>query len=224
MKTIAQTLLLTQVVLGLSVSAVEAQDEKAASVAYRLTERRTTHVDDPAEASQLVDTFKKLGCEATIDDHGRHLDVSFRLSVWKSITLKSEENAHRWEDWLKKNGFETIHAHGEDDGHAGHNHNVLQAGHSHDDGHDHGHNSGEVLTYSMSRWKTLHARDRNEADQLVAVMKGLGCEVRTDEHAGHSDIVIRCPQLMHLELPSHRVVSSWETWLKQKGFQTRHVH
>lgn len=224
MKTIAQTLVLTQIVLGLSLSVAEAQDDKAATVAYRLTERRTTHVDDATEARQLVDRFKKLGCESSLDDHGRHLDVSFRLSVWKSMTLKSEENAHRWEDWLKKNGFETIHAHGEGDDHAGHSHGSLPAGHKHDDGHDHGHGSGEILTYSLSRWETLHARDRGEADQLVAIMKGLGCEVRTDDHAGHSDIVFRCPRQMHLELPSHRVVTGWEKWLQQKGFRTEHAH
>lgn len=224
MKTHAQTLLMAQLALALSLSTAEAQEARPATVAYRVTKMQTLHFDASAEARQYVETVRKLGCEASIDDHGNHLDVSFRLAEWKSITLRTEATAHKWEDWMKANGFETIHAHGEDDGHAGHNHGVVPSGHSHDDGHDHSHASAEVLTYSLSRWQTLHARNRGEEDQLVAILKGLGCDVRTDEHEGHSDIVFRCSRQMHLELPSHRVVTGWEKWLQQKGFRTEHAH
>lgn len=227
MKTLTQTLLMTQLVVGLSLSAAQAEEGKAASVAYRAAKERTTHFDDSATARQFVEAVRKLGCEASIDDHGNHLDVSFRLAEWKSITLKTEKLAHQWEDWLKKNGFETIHAHGEDGDHAGHDHSGLKhrevsSGHSHGDGHNHG--TGEVLTYSLTRWQTLHARNQSDEDQLIAVMKGLGCDVRVDEHGGHGDITYRCPRPMHLEMSSHRVAASWEDWLQKKGFRTEHVH
>ena len=231
MKAFAQTLLMAHLALGLSLSAAEPEVAKPATVAYRVTKPKTIHFDAPAKARTFVEAVKKLGCQARIEDHGDHLDVSFNLAMWKSITLTTEESAHRWEDWMKRNGFETIHAHGENDSHSGHNHGGDggagaggAAGHSHDDGHDHSHVSAEVLTYSVSRWQTLHARNPGEEDQLVAILKGLGCDVRTDAHEEHSDIVFQCPQPKHLELPSHRVASDWEKWLQQKGFRTEHAH
>ena len=40
----------------------------------------------------------------------------------------------------------------------------------------------------------------------------------------HDDVVFRCPRPMHLDLPSHRVASGWESWLQRTGFRTEHKH
>ena len=175
-----------------------------------------------------------------MDDRSGHSDVLYRLTSWKSLTLATEDTAHKWEDWMKKAGFETLHAHGDDDDHSdqdhvGHNHGTagdahaehqhgLADGHFHGDGHDHGHASQEILTYSLPNWQTTHTRDRTEATELQAVLKGLGCDVRTEAHDNHDDIIFRCPRPMHIELPSHQVAAGWEDWLRSTGFRTRHVH
>ena len=80
-------------------------------VAYRLTQWKASHFDDQARARQHYDTVKKLGCEAKQDDHGGHIDVSYRCEKWKEIALKDHDAVHRWEKWLKAAGFETKHTH-----------------------------------------------------------------------------------------------------------------
>ena len=231
MKSMLKTILITQFALGLGIGSVQLQAQPPAvgnppSVAYRLLETKTIHFEDAQKAQLHLDSVKKLGCEAKMDDHGDHQDVMYRLKSWKALTLADEKTAHQWEDWMKKSGFETLHAHGEDHDHAdhdhaGHDHGPLEKGHSHDDGHDHGE---EVLSYSLPEWKTTHAKDQQGADELVAILKGLGCEVRADQHDGHGDVVFRCPRPMHLELASHKAASGWEEWLKKTGFRTQHAH
>jgi hypothetical protein len=80
-------------------------------VAYRLVEWRTAHFDDETAAKRHFETLKRLGCEAKMDPHGGHIDVSWRCPKWHEITLPTHSAAHRWEDWLKASGFETRHEH-----------------------------------------------------------------------------------------------------------------
>ena len=61
-------------------------------------------------------------------------------------------------------------------------------------------------------------------DEFVALMKGFGCEVRTEKHSGHVDTSVRCPEWKHIELPTHKVAQSWESWLAKTGFEVRHEH
>ena len=229
MKSMLKTILITQFALGLGIGSVQLQAQPPAvgnpsSVAYRLRETKTIHFEDVQKAQLHLETVKKLGCEAKMDDHGDHQDVMYRLKLWTALTLADEKTAHQWEGWMKRSGFETLHAHGEDHDHDDHDHGPSEGlgdGHSHDDGHDHGE---EVLSYSLPEWKTEHAQDQKGADELVAILKGLGCEVRADQHDGHGDVVFRCPRPMHLELASHKAASGWEDWLKKTGFRTQHDH
>lgn len=235
MKSILKTILITQFALGLGIGSAQLQAQRQSagappSVAYRLKETKTIHFDDSQKAQLHLDAVKKLGCEAKINDHGGHMDVMYRLTTWKALTLADENTAHSWEDWMKKSGFETLHAHGEEhshgaagDAHFGHQHGLAD-GHFHGDGHNHGPASEEILTYSMTEWKTTHSRDQQEADELSAIMKGLGCDVRVQAHGDHDDVMFRCPLPMHLELASHSAASSWESWLQQTGFRTQHIH
>lgn len=240
MKQLITTLIVTQLAIGLSVGASQSSAVEPPSIAYRLKETKTIHFDDGRKAQLHLDAVKKLGCEAKMDDHGGHMDVMYRLKTWKALTLADENTAHQWEDWMKKSGFETLHAHGEEHDHsgadhAGHNHGAaggshaghqhgLEDGHFQGDGHDHGQAAQEILTFSLSTWKTTHSKDRRDEDELIAILKGLGCEVRTDNHDGHGDVVFRCARPMHLELPSHKAATGWDDWLKRTGFRTQHVH
>ena len=236
MNKLIKTLLMTHVAIAMGAMTPQLSAAEPSSVAYRLKETKTMHFDDVRKARLHLDAVKKLGCEAKMDDHGNHFDVMYRLTTWKALTLADERTAHQWEDWMKKSGFETLHAHG-DNGHAGHNHGLadghfygdghnhgLSDGHFHGDGHDHSSGAAEVLTYSLREWKTTHTRDRREAEELTAVLKARGCDVRSQAHGDHDDVVFRCPRPMHLDLPSHRVASGWESWLQRTGFRTEHKH
>ena len=245
-----KSMLLVQVAVVLASGNAELLAAEPPSVAYRLRQTKTVHFDDAGKAQLHLETVRKLGCEAVMDSHGGHMDVSYRLTSWKALTLVSDQTAHQWEDWMKKSGFETLHAHGEDHDHsglnqtgadhAGHNHGTagtsapgarpLASGHFHGDGHNHGavggdaHAVQEVVSYSLSNWSTTHARDQRESDEVVAILRGLGCEVKEERHDGHADVIFRCARPMHLELPSHQVALGWENWLQKTGFRTQHMH
>ena len=76
----------------------------------------------------------------------------------------------------------------------------------------------------LPNWKTIHSNDGAQMSELVALMKGLGCEVRTEDHGGHKDVSVRCPQRKHIEVDSHQAATGWQDWLRKNGFETRHEH
>ena len=197
----------------------------AEAIAYRLPKWNTMHFEDSVKAKQHLETVKKLGCEAKQDSHSGHIDVAYRASNWKSLEVANDKLAHQWEAWLKGAGFETLHGHDhgkhDHDGHdhAGHDH----AGHDHD-GHSHGPGGAEVVAYRLPSWKTVHFKKKAEMEEFVALMKGFGCEVRTESHSGHVDTTIRCPKWKNIELPNHKVAQSWQTWLAKNGFEVKHEH
>lgn len=205
----------------LALAAIANFTEAAESIAYRLSNSKEMHFDDPQKAEQHLAAVKKLGCEASLDSHNGHTDVIYKSTRWQSIEVATDTLAHQWEDWLKQAGFETIHGHAADHGgnHAGHDH----AGHDHS-GHNHGPGEAEEVAYQLPSWKTIHIEDESQLPQLVAIMNGLGCEVRSEKHGGHADLSVRCPTWKHIELSSHRAATNWEGWLKQNGFVTRHEH
>lgn len=101
-------------------------------VAYRLTKTKIAEIDDTSKANKLVKILKQLGCEVKQEDHGVHTDISYRCPKWRTLTLKTDDSAHKWEKWLKSQGFETEHH----DDHDGHDH----SGHDHpSEGPHHGH-------------------------------------------------------------------------------------
>ena len=85
-------------------------DEKY-TVDYRLKNWKTVHFEDAKRAKTHVETVKKLGCEVKQEDHGGHIDVTYRCPEWKTMSVKSHDEAHKWEKWLKASGFETKHKH-----------------------------------------------------------------------------------------------------------------
>ncbi len=92
---------------------VHANEPNAAAkelVEYRLEKWKTTHAEGD-QGDKLVETLKTLRCEVKVGSHGGHTDVNYRCPKWQQLALKSHEEAHQWEAWLKKHGFETKHAH-----------------------------------------------------------------------------------------------------------------
>jgi hypothetical protein len=80
-------------------------------VEYRLTKWKNAHFDEVEQANTFVSTLKKLECESEMHDHNGHTDVRYRCPKWKQISLKTHDEAHKWEHWLKARGFETKHVH-----------------------------------------------------------------------------------------------------------------
>jgi hypothetical protein len=80
-------------------------------VEYRLTGWKSVHFKDAAQAASYMKTFKSLHVECKQATHGDHIDVSFRCPKWQTLTLKSHSEAHNFQGFLSKIGFETKHAH-----------------------------------------------------------------------------------------------------------------
>jgi len=95
---------------GMLVRAAEPTIAAKEMVEYRLQKWKTTHAEGD-KTKKLVATLKKLRCEVKVDSHGGHTDVNYRCPKWQKLALKSHKEAHSWEGWLKKYGFETKHAH-----------------------------------------------------------------------------------------------------------------
>lgn len=80
-------------------------------VEFRLMDWKALHFDQASQAKAYYETFKGIGCECKQENHGDHIDVAFRCPKWRSLSLKSHSEAHKWEAFLKKAGFETKHEH-----------------------------------------------------------------------------------------------------------------
>ena len=94
---------------GAVAQADEAHEKEV--VEYRLQKWKTIHFHDVQKAKTHFDALKKLGCEVKQGDHDGHIGVTYRCAEWKKISPKTHSNAHKWEEWLKKSGFETKHVH-----------------------------------------------------------------------------------------------------------------
>lgn len=184
------------------------------TIAYRLTEPKTVHFDDDQKLAAHLGQVQKLGCEVTQGEHAGHGDVTYRCAKWKGLTVASDELAHQWEEWLKGAGFETLHGHSEEheEGHE----------HAHDHGHEHGEEAEEV-TYTLSDWVTVSPKDPGEADELVAIAKALGCEVKEVREPEAIKVSFRCLDQKHIECSSHQAAEFWQQWLAKTGFKAEHA-
>ncbi|EMI29042.1 hypothetical protein [Rhodopirellula europaea] len=108
---LAVAALVASVAMGsMLVHATEPSTAAQELVSYRLEKWKTTHAEGD-QSDKLVKTLKTLRCEVKVGSHGGHTDVNYRCQKWQQLALKSHEEAHQWEGWLKKYGFETKHAH-----------------------------------------------------------------------------------------------------------------
>jgi hypothetical protein len=80
-------------------------------VRYQLTDWKAKHIHDAKKADTITKTLKDLGCEVKRDQHNGHIDVKYRCPKWKELKLKTHDEAHKWEKWLKEFEFKTEHKH-----------------------------------------------------------------------------------------------------------------
>ena len=217
---------------ALALSSLGSVANAAEFVAFCLPQWKEMHFDDAGKAQEHMAAVQKLGCEAKMDNHGGHTDVVYRSPQWKSMEVADDKLAHQWENWLKKSGFETLHGHAADHtghdeaGHEGHDHaahDLATDDHDHA-GHSHAPGKSEEVAYRVTQWKSLHLDNPAQVAELTAMLQGLGCELKTTEHAGHSDLNFRCPQWKHIEVGSHEVATTWQNWLQKTGFEVKHTH
>jgi len=82
----------------------------------------------------------------------------------------------------------------------------------------------EIVKFRLTKWKTAHVKDTVSAETLGETLEKLGCEVKLHAHGDHNDVTYRCAQWRSMALKSHSEAHKWESWLKSKGFETRHEH
>lgn len=190
------------------------------TIAYRLLENKTLHFDELQKASEHLDAVKKLGCEVAPAGHEGHSDVTYRCPKWKALTLANDELVHQWQEWLEAAGFETLHGHSEEE-HAEHEEgHTAEHAHEHEEA-EHGEHH-ELVEFRLTTWVNLPPQDGVDSQELMAIVKALGCEVQESQQANTPNIAIRCAEWKHLELPSHEVAERWLQWLAKAGFETKH--
>jgi hypothetical protein len=218
--------------LRINTKAFGQEPHAESTIAYRLPENKTLHFDDLQKASEHLEAVKKLGCEVTPAGHDGHNDVTYRCPKWKSLTLANDELVHQWEEWFEAAGFETLHGHSEED-HAEHEenhaeenaHSEAEHGPEHEEGHAEEHAHGEEheeVEFRLANWVNLPPQEGIDSQELIAIVKALGCEVQDSQQAGEPKLTVRCSEWKHLELPSHEAAESWQQWLTKAGFETKH--
>jgi hypothetical protein len=100
-----------RLLLGLSLTLIPAIGMADETVRYQLASWKAKHIHDDTKADKIVVTLKKLGCEVKKHQHNGHVDVSYRCPKWRQLDLKSHDDAHKWESWLKEFEFKTEHKH-----------------------------------------------------------------------------------------------------------------
>ena len=97
-------------VVDMTTASATAAEHKE-TVAYRLVNARTMHIDDDKTAQQYHKTLLNLGCESRLEGHAGHFDLTYRCPQWESAQFVNHQSAHKWERWLKSLGFEVSHRH-----------------------------------------------------------------------------------------------------------------
>ena len=225
MRMLANLLSIATAALFLGSSFLLAKD---VSVAYKTKKTVTQSFRETAEAEKHLQALKKLGCKVSSQQAEDSIVIQYECPKWRVVSVSSEKLAHQWEKWLRRAGFDIVHGHSEDheDSHEHHAHSererdAPQKGHSHDDQHAH---EQEELQYRLPRQVTLHPEQEGAYQELIAILKGLGCTLDIDSHDGHTDIIVQCRSWRHAEFSSHQSAQEWEKWLKGFGFEVKHSH
>ena len=177
-------------------------------LAFRMESWKAAHFEDTAKASQHAEVLKQLGCEVKTLQHNGHTDVECRTVLWQSLALDTQEQINQWQAWLTTAGFETLHGY-----RPGPTKQVSTGG-----------PVKEIVAYRLTDWKAQHAHQPQQLSQYLALYRALGCETQQVEHAGHTDVRVRCSEWMEVELPTHEAAHKWQAFLRTAGFETSHQH
>lgn len=80
------------------------------------------------------------------------------------------------------------------------------------------------VAFRMEAWTTKHLHDAAQVKTYVETLKNLGCEVRTNQHDGHTDVTCRTVFWKSLALDSSEQAERWIAWFRESGFETIHGH
>lgn len=182
--------------------ASSAGDTKAPAqkrISFRTVKAVSGHFNTDKEVSEMEKTLKQLGCETKRSQHNGHIDLSYECKFWKTLNLKDQAEADKWNKWLSSKGFVVLD-------------NTPAKTHK------------ETVKYQVKDWRTMHFNDSTVAKAHVEMFKMLGCEVTTAQHNGHEDVKFRCTTWQEIGVPSHAIAHAWMGELKKLGFATLHEH
>ena len=111
MRSMVCLMVVAGLVLGAGWNGPASAANQREDVLYRLETWKAKHIHGADKAETIAKTLTKLGCEVQRNDHDGHYDVKYRCPKWKKLSLKTHEEAHKWESWLKEYGFQTQHHH-----------------------------------------------------------------------------------------------------------------
>jgi hypothetical protein len=172
-------------------------------IAFQLPQWKTIHFNDVIKVKQHADMVKKLGCEVKQGQHAGHIDLTYRCTEWRTMSVETHALAEQWSGWLKASGFDVSHAHP-----------------------DASYSEGkEVVEFRLVNWKSFHGKGTAEEKQFVDLLGKLGCEVVISEHAGHSDVKFRAPTWRDVHLAEHAAAVELGALLKKNSFEVApHKH
>ena len=78
----------------------------------------------------------------------------------------------------------------------------------------------KTVGFRVTEWQTKHMHDAKAAEELVASLKKVGCEVTQAAHNGHIDIRFRCPAWKLITVDNQEYAVQWSNWLKGAGMET----
>ena len=172
------------------------------SLAFSLPKAKNMHFEDAAKAEKHLKTVQQLGCRARMEKHDGHIDVTYQCEEWKTLEVTTHELGDKWSQWLKDAGFDVAHGHIAEQ--------YLEG--------------KEAVEFRLVKFKTIHGDGSDAEVRTIETLQSIGCDVRVNKHAGHSDIAYRSPVWNDIHVASHADAAKWIEWLDRNGFETRHEH
>lgn len=74
--------------------------------------------------------------------------------------------------------------------------------------------------FRMANWRTVHGDGTKATADLVKTLKEIGCEVKQDNHGGHTDISFRSPSWKTVSVRNDDESNQWHQWLVNNEFET----
>ena len=80
--------------------------------------------------------------------------------------------------------------------------------------------NAKLVGYRATAWQTVHTSSKAEAEQTLATLKRIGCEVETNNHGDHIDIKFRCEEWRSMKVKTYTLQSQWSSWCENQGMET----
>lgn len=76
------------------------------------------------------------------------------------------------------------------------------------------------IGFRMLNWKKRCVHNADEANQLIASLEKIGCEVVQANHNGHMDVSYRCPEWKTITVENDTFQAQWTNWMGTAGLDT----